>query len=44
METLPQVTRIVLEEEPALPMELTGWGVLVLSLIVTVVWLAYVYR
>ncbi len=44
METLPQVTQVVLEEEPALPMELAGWGVLVLSLLVTVIWLAYLYR
>ncbi|WP_282102547.1 hypothetical protein [Halovivax limisalsi] len=35
---------VVLETEPALPMTLTGWGVLALSVLVTVLWLAYVYR
>lgn len=30
--------------ETELPMELIGWSVLVLSLLVTVVWLAYLYR
>ncbi|ELY43737.1 hypothetical protein [Natronorubrum sulfidifaciens] len=34
----------VLEAEPALPMALTGWGTLILALLVTIVWLAYFYR
>ncbi len=34
----------VLEAEPELPMALTGWGALILALLVTVVWLAYLYR
>ncbi|WP_339104069.1 hypothetical protein [Haloterrigena salinisoli] len=41
MDTL---TQVVLSESPELPMELVGWGALVLSLLVTVVWLAYLYR
>ena len=36
-----ELTHVVLETE--LP-EMTGWVVLVLGLLVTVVWLAYVYR
>ncbi|MDQ2049221.1 hypothetical protein RBH26_01865 [Natronolimnohabitans sp. A-GB9] len=44
MQQLPQITQVVLEEEPALPMELAGWGVLIVSILLTVVWLAYLYR
>ncbi len=36
--------RYVLEAEPALPMTVVGWGVLVLSVALAVVWLAYLYR
>lgn len=38
------VPHIVLEAEPALPMEIAGWGVLLVSLLVTALWLVYVYR
>ena len=34
----------LLETEPELPMALAGWGVLALSLLVTILWLVYVYR
>ncbi|AEH37293.1 hypothetical protein [Halopiger xanaduensis] len=34
----------VLAAETELPMEIVGWGVLIASLLVTIVWLAYVYR
>ncbi|SIS06061.1 hypothetical protein [Natronorubrum thiooxidans] len=34
----------VLESDPELPMALTGWGTLALGLLVTIVWLAYLYR
>lgn len=37
-------TATVLDVEPALPMEIAGWGVLGLSLLVTALWLVYVYR
>lgn len=30
--------------ETALPMDLVGWGSLVLALVVTIVWMAYLYR
>ncbi|MFC4437061.1 MULTISPECIES: hypothetical protein [Natrialbaceae] len=35
---------VVLEAETALPMDIVGWGTLLVSLLVTVVWLAYLYR
>ena len=38
------VSTVVLEAEPALPMELTGWGVLGVSLLITAIWLVYLYR
>ena len=38
------VSAVVLETEPALPMELAGWGVLGVSILITVVWLVYLYR
>ena len=38
------VSAVVLEMEPALPMELTGWGVLGVSILITVIWLVYLYR
>lgn len=41
---MPDYAPVVLETEPALPMTLTGWGVLALSLVITALWLAYVYR
>ena len=34
----------VLEAEPALPMDVVGWGTLALGLLVTLVWLVYLYR
>ncbi|WP_256464793.1 hypothetical protein [Halosolutus gelatinilyticus] len=34
----------VLASDPALPMEIVGPGVLVLSLLVTLLWIAYFYR
>lgn len=34
----------VLEAEPALPMEIVGWGVLLVSLLIAAVWLFYLYR
>ena len=30
--------------DTAIPMEVAGWGVLLVSLAVTVLWLAYVFR
>ncbi|WP_268892310.1 hypothetical protein [Natronorubrum halalkaliphilum] len=39
-----ELTYAVLEAEPELPMELAGWGVLALSLLVAIVWLVYLYR
>ncbi|WP_256547894.1 hypothetical protein [Halovivax gelatinilyticus] len=35
---------VALEVEPELPMEIAGWGVLGLSILITALWLAYVYR
>ncbi|MFC3957164.1 hypothetical protein [Halovivax cerinus] len=34
----------VLETGSTLPIDAVGWGVLLLSLLVTALWLAYVYR
>ena len=39
-----EFTQIVLAEGTQLPMDVVGWGALILSLLVTVVWLAYLYR
>ncbi|WP_268258138.1 hypothetical protein [Halopiger djelfimassiliensis] len=38
------VTHGILETGSELPMDVVGWGVLGLSLLVTVAWLAYLYR
>ena len=34
----------VLETEPALPIEIVGWTVLIVSLLITAAWLFYLYR
>ncbi|SDQ52020.1 hypothetical protein [Natronobacterium texcoconense] len=34
----------ILAAESPLPIELVGWGTLILGLLVTIVWLAYLYR
>lgn len=39
-----QLAHVVLEAETELPMEIAGWGVLALSLLLTIVWLVYLYR
>lgn len=39
-----ELTAIVLETETSLPMDIAGWGTLLVSLVVTIVWLAYLYR
>ena len=39
-----QLAFTVLEAETELPMEIAGWGVLALSLLVTIGWLVYLYR
>ena len=39
-----ELTHAVLAAETELPMELVGWSVLLLSVLVTVVWLVYLYR
>lgn len=39
-----QLAYLVLEAETELPMEITGWGMLVLGLLITVAWLVYLYR
>ena len=41
---MTNIPTIVLETETAFPMEATGWGVLALSVLLTVLWLVYVYR
>ena len=38
------LTHAVLATETHLPMDLVGWGALILSLLVAIVWTAYVYR
>ncbi|MDJ1430636.1 hypothetical protein [Halostagnicola sp. A-GB9-2] len=38
------LTHLLLEAEPALPMTIVGWGVLLVSLLIAVVWLAFLYR
>ncbi|WP_124177913.1 hypothetical protein [Natrarchaeobius halalkaliphilus] len=38
------LTATLLQTEPALPMDVVGWGTLVLALVVVLVWLAYLYR
>ena len=37
-----ELTHVVLETE--LPMGIAGWGTLALALLVTIVWLIYLYR
>lgn len=43
-----ELVRVVLQNEanaePALPMDVVGWGVLIVSLLIAVAWLAYLYR
>lgn len=39
-----ELSHAVLASEPALPMGVTGWVVLIVSLSITVAWLAYLYR
>ena len=39
-----ELTTVVLETETALPMGIAGWGTLLVSLLVAIVWLAYLYR
>lgn len=39
-----QLTHLVLEAETELPMEIAGWGMLVLGVLITVGWLVYLYR
>lgn len=39
-----ELTVVALEAESALPMDIVGWGMLLLSLVVTGAWLAYFYR
>lgn len=39
-----ELTAVVLEAETTLPMDLVGWGTLLVSLAVTIVWMAYLYR
>ncbi|EMA36019.1 hypothetical protein SAMN05444422_101780 [Halobiforma haloterrestris] len=39
-----ELTQAVLESEPVLPMDVVGWGALILGLLVTIVWLVYLYR
>jgi hypothetical protein len=39
-----ELVPVVLEAEPTLPMSIAGWGTLLLSVAVAVVWLAYLYR
>ncbi len=38
-----ELTDAILSTETALP-EVTGWAVLIVSLLLTVVWLLYLYR
>ncbi|EMA39835.1 hypothetical protein [Halobiforma nitratireducens] len=38
------LTQVLLEAEPTLPMDIVGWGTLLLGLLVAVVWLVYLYR
>ncbi|WP_306057172.1 hypothetical protein [Natronococcus wangiae] len=38
------LTAVVLATETALPMDIVGWGTLLVSLLVTIAWLAYLYR
>lgn len=39
-----ELTRVVLETETAFPMEIVGWGTLILSLLIVLAWLASLYR
>lgn len=39
------ISAVVLDADPGLPMfDVVSWGVLVLSLLITFAWLAYLYR
>ncbi|WP_280842092.1 hypothetical protein [Natronococcus sp. JC468] len=39
-----ELTAVVLETETALPMDVVGWGVLLVSLAVTIAWMTHLYR
>ncbi|MEY7848037.1 hypothetical protein AB7C87_02385 [Natrarchaeobius sp. A-rgal3] len=39
-----ELTNGILNAEPVLPLDIVGWGTLILALLVTIVWLAYLYR
>lgn len=39
-----ELPHVLLEAETTLPLEIVGPGVLLLSLLVTLAWLVYVYR
>lgn len=41
---MTELASVLLETETALPMELTSWVVLLVSLAITVAWLVYLYR
>lgn len=41
---MPEHARVVLESWSQSQVSASGWAVLVVSLLITVVWLAYVYR
>ncbi|WP_255455249.1 hypothetical protein [Natrialba sp. INN-245] len=41
---MTELTHGILNAEPVLPMDLVGWGTLLLAVLVTVVWLVYLYR
>ncbi|MFC6717686.1 hypothetical protein ACFQGT_08605 [Natrialbaceae archaeon GCM10025810] len=38
------VTDVVLASDASLPPEVTGWGALILGLLVTIAWTIYFYR
>ena len=40
------LTTVLLEAdaEPTLPLEIVGWGILLVSIAITIVWLVYLYR
>lgn len=44
MSTMSELTHMLLEAEPALPISAVGWGVLIVSLLITVAWLAKLYQ
>ena len=41
---MTNLSTVVLDTGTELPMEIAGWGVLLLSLLIAVLWLVYVYR